>query len=210
MTQSISPIFLHDVASGLAIEAELHGAISDKHLADWEAEWVPELQEAIKRLNKDNVERAGWPESRHWNWARKMKSIEGLLGQQSCAVVCDGLTQGMMIVGVTSRGRITSQVGQHLVYVDYLEAAPWNRMGLHYDQPRYRGVGSVLVLAAIEQSKLEGFKGRVGLHSLPQANNFYSRSGFTDLGIDKDYQNLRYFEMTPEKAEEYIQGGMKP
>lgn len=45
-----------------------------------------------------------------------------------------------------------------------------------------------------------------GLHSLPQANGFYANTcGMTDLG--PGYDNLRYFEMTPEQAQVFIAKG---
>ena len=52
------------------------------------------------------------------------------------------------------------------------------------------------------------FHGRIGLHSLPQANGFYADTcGMTDLGADPDYEGLRYFEMTPEDAQAFIAKG---
>ena len=53
------------------------------------------------------------------------------------------------------------------------------------------------------------FHGRIGLHSLPQANDFYANTcGMTDLGADRDYNGgLRYFEMTPEQAQAFIAKG---
>ena len=82
-----------------------------------------------------------------------------------------------------------------------------------FDPPRYRGVGTILIRAAIELSKIEEFKGRIGLHSLPQANHFYANTcGMTDLGIettDKNHEGLRYFEMTPEQAQAFIEKGGK-
>ena len=62
--------------------------------------------------------------------------------------------------------------------------------------------------AAIRLSIEEGYKGRIGLHSLPQSNDFYSnRCGMIDLGADPHYQNLRYFEATPEIAQHLIGKG---
>ena len=52
------------------------------------------------------------------------------------------------------------------------------------------------------------FQGRIGLHSLPQANGFYANAcGMTDLGADADHQGLRYFEMTPEQARAFVAEG---
>lgn len=208
MIHEVSRVFLRDASTGEAVEAELWDAITEQHLADWEAEWIPALQQAIRKLNQMGVERRFWPQSRHWHWPNKMQAIKGLLSQRSFAIRCDDMTQGMMIVDVTIRARLKDQAGQHLVYIGYLESAPWNRKELLYDPPRYRGIGTILVRAAIEQSKLEGFKGRIGLHSLPQSNVFYANvCAMTDLGADPDKQGLRYFEMMPEQAEQFIAKG---
>jgi len=75
-------------------------------------------------------------------------------------------------------------------------------------EPRYCGVGSIFIRTAIEVSRLEGFKGRIGLHSLPQSESFYgNKCGMTDLGKDSNYQDLRYFEMTPEQALSFVLKG---
>ena len=208
MTVTASPVFLLNVATGQPVAAELMDAITEQQLADWEAEWVPELLRALQRLRRAGVERKHWPQSRHWDWRRKTEALQGMLGNPGFSLVCAGLTQGMMLVdAVTKRCRIEAQKGQHLIYVLFVENAPWNRKEL-FDPPRYRGIGSILIRAAVELSKVEEFKGRIGLHSLPQANAFYANTcGMTDLGIDQDYEGLRYFEMTPEQAEAFIAKG---
>lgn len=208
MTHDVSRIYLRD-SSGAAVEAELWGAITEKNLADWEAEWLPELFTLLKQLNRAGVERRLWPQSRHWDWRAKLKAIEGLLGQPCFSVVCQGVTQGLMIANTTKRARIPSQLNQHLVYVDYLESAPWNRrILLPSGQAAYSGIGSILMRAAVELSLDEEYKGRVGLHSLPQANEFYANTcRMTDLEPDAKYENLRYFEFTPEQAKAFIDRG---
>lgn len=210
MTVTVSPVFLLNVQSGEAETAELLDAVTDRQLADWEGEWVPELFKAVQRLRRAGVERKHWPQSRHWDWRKKTAALQGMLANPGFSVVCTGMTQGMMLVDLTSeRCRIDGQKGQHLVYVSFVENAPWNRKDL-FDPPRYRGVGTVLIRAAVELSKQEDFKGRIGLHSLPQANAFYANTcGMTDLGVDHAHQGLRYFEMTPEQAEAFIAKGGK-
>ena len=209
MKATSTPIFLLDVERDIAESAELLDAIAEAQLADWEGEWVPELFKAMQRLHRAGVERRFWPQSRHWNWRNKAVALQGMLGKPGFSIVCRGVTQGMMIVDtVTKRCRIDGQKGKDLVYVEFLENAPWNRKELLFDPPRYRGVGTVLIAAAIELSKSEGFKGRVGLHSLPQSNGFYAnKCGMTDLGIDTAYDDLRYFEMTPDQAEAFTKKG---
>lgn len=204
---TVTPIFLMN-ASGEPEAAELLDAITEQQLADWEAEWVPELMKVIQRLHRSGIHRQHWPQSRHWSWRKKVECLQGMLAYPGFSVVCNKMTQGMMIVDTTTkRCRIDSQKGKNLVYVEYVENAPWNRSELH-NLPRYRGVGSILIRAAVALSYEEGFKGRIGLHSLPQANGFYANTcGMTDLGIDSDYQKLRYFEMTPEQAVAFIEKG---
>lgn len=206
MSVTVSPIYLLDVGSNTAVEAELRDAIEEQQLADWEALWVPSLIEAIKRLHAASVPRSKWPQSRHWHWRDKLQAIEQLLAHKTFSIVCRGETQGLMVVNLTKAARHPDHKGKPLAYVEYLETAPWNRPEL-FGQPRYRGIGMLLIRAAIALSEEEEFKGRIGLHSLPQADRFYrEKCGMTDLGEDGGYQNLRYFEMTPEQAQTFVKG----
>jgi hypothetical protein len=206
-----SPIFLQDVATAQAVHAELLDGIAEQQLTDWEDHWKPSLDETVKSLRRAGIERAHWPQSRHWDWRRKVEDNSGSLANPSFCVVCNGMTQGLMILDTLRSARLQSQAGKSMIYVEYLEVAPWNRRHFGDEVPRFRAVGSVLMRAAIEFSYQEGFKGRVGLHSLPQSNGWYANTcGMTGLGTDPDYQNLQYFEMTPEMAEAFITKGNTP
>ena len=208
MTPAVTEVHLFNVARGEPETAALWHAITEQQLADWEGEWVPELFKAIQRLRRGGSERRHWPQSRHWDWRRKATVLQGMLANPGFGIVCDGLTQGMMIVDIVKhRGRLDDQRGQHLVYVEFVENAPWNRAEL-FNPPRYRGVGSILIRAAVALSEELEFHGRIGLHSLPQANGFYANTcGMTDLGADRDHEGLRYFEMTPDQARAFIAKG---
>lgn len=204
-----NPVHLLNVERGEQEAAELLDVITERQLADWEGEWVPVLLRAIERLERAGVEYHQWLQSRHWDWRKKTAALQqGILAQAGFSIICDGLTQGMMIVDTTmKRCRIDSQKGKNLVYVEYIQKAPWNRKEF-FDLPRYRGIGSILMKAAIALSEDLGFRGRLGLHSLPQADSFYADTcNMADLGVDRDYHNLRYFEMTPECAQTFIMKG---
>jgi hypothetical protein len=74
-------------------------------------------------------------------------------------------------------------------------------------EPLYRGVGPQLLEMATRWSEQLGFKGRLGLHSLPQAESFYrDRCQMTDLGPDANYTGMRYFEMTEAQAQRILSG----
>ncbi len=128
-----------------------------------------------------------------------MRHVRRKKTRQSFAIVYRDVTQGLMIVDTSRTSQMEPDRGKGLVYVDYVEVAPWNRPGW---QPHrvFRSVGTTFLRTAIQASILLGYEGRIGLHSLPQANSFYAHMGMTNLGVDSAYQDLWYFEMTPEQA----------
>ena len=201
----ITPVALLCLETRQFVDAELWDTINARNLADWESKWRPELCHLLDDLHYKGVEQTRWPQSRHWDWRAKIRALESCVDRQCFTIVCEDMTQAMMITDSAKRARIESQKNEHLVYIDFLESAPWNRNEIIDRPPRFAGCGSILVRAAIEYSKREEYKGRIGLHSLPQANNFYAgKVGMTDMGKDPDYQDLRYFEMTPAQAEAFI------
>lgn len=112
----------------------------------------------------------------------------------------------MMTRMAWNMSRLPADQGKPLVYVDYLETAPWNWHLPHLGQEgEFTGLGGRLVHVAIHQSLAEGFHGRVGLHALPQAERFYERTcGMTRLGPDPDHQQLVYFEFSREQAAQFV------
>lgn len=90
----------------------------------------------------------------------------------------EGKLQGIMKVETVAHScRLPEQQGKPLVYIDYIESAPWNikKLMAALGQPqRFSAVGTRLFEAAVLQSQEEGFRGRLGLHSLPGSEGFYS------------------------------------
>ncbi len=128
----------------------------------------------------------------------------GHLAYDSFAVECAGTTQGLMFIKTTAFARHVDQNGLELISADRLATAPWNRHGFT-QTPTYKGVGRVLLVAAVSMSVDLGFKGRLGLHSLPQSESWYRTTcGMTDLGVDPNMSPLHYFEMTEAQANAFI------
>ena len=204
----VTPVWLTNRSTKKPVNAELWHRIVEKNIADWQAEWIPELQRRLRLLDRRKVEPRHWPQTRHWDWRGKLREIERRLANLSFAIMAENMTQAMMTIDLTKRARMPGHEGQHLVYIDFLEAAPWNRNDIAGEPAKFSGCGSILVSAAIQQSMQEGFKGRIGLHSLPQANSFYANvCGMTDLGQDAICENLRYFELDPDNARSFIGQG---
>ena len=195
-----SKIYLRDGTSGELIEASFFDEVTPGHLDLWERDWVPEMQ----AFSADKPSGQG-PEDSHWDWQQKSKAVGGILGYHSYAILCQEELQGLMMTNDISSARLREQFGKPLIYPAFVATAPWNRPAFQ-NPPRYRGVGQVFVLAAIEASHDAGFKGRVGLHALPDAELFYEKKcGFTRLGPDSSHQNLTYFELTEQQADAYRQ-----
>lgn len=168
-------------------------------------QWRPLLDAKVQELkarDQYTAEELGnvWAQDSDWDWSAKFPERSGQLQWNSVALRCGGATQGLMYLNLLQRCRLPDQAHQHLVYIDLLAAAPWNRPP--FGLPGYRGVGDVLMTEAILISKAEGFDGRIGLHSLPQANGFYEKWGMTSLGPEKS--GLVYYELTAEKANEHL------
>ncbi len=82
-----------------------------------------------------------------------------------------------------------------------VSTAPRNSPSL-VEIPRFGLVGRVLIATAVQISMEEGFRGRIGRHALPQAETFYAQKcGMTDMGNDERKEDLRYFEMTPNRPQ---------
>jgi hypothetical protein len=111
----------------------------------------------------------------------------------------------------TRSSRLSAQKGKPVIYVDYIETAPWNvkfLMKALGKKPQFGSVGTRLIEAAVRKSIEEGFKGRVTLHSLPGAERFYlDVCGMTALERDPDKEDLLWCEFTPEQAKQFIGGG---
>lgn len=190
--------------SGEAIEAELWDDITPEHVEMWRRTWVPLIERAKKRLEEQDTPKEKWPQDLHWKWDEKTDWSRGYLALRRFAITCEGGLQGLMLVNLTRlTGRLPGQEGKDLAYIEFVSTAPWNRPELT-DTPIFRGVGLNMVRVAVELSDAEGFRGRIGLHSLRQSAPFYRGAcGMTDTGADADYYNLVYFEMTEAQAAEF-------
>lgn len=190
-----SRVYLKEHATGRMVVADLHDEVSDAHLAMHDSTWV--LAMKVHCIGRTLADR---PEDHHWDWRHKVNVLRPLLGYHSFSIICRNELQGLMWASDFRSARHAAQFGKPLVYVEYVATAPWNRAEVQRP-PRYSGVGGVFIDAAIQSSLDAGYQGRVGLHSLPQAVEFYEKKcGMSAIGIDSAHESLMYFEMTKEQA----------
>ncbi len=209
---SVHPTQLGRVATGALVDAELHDSLSLDDLFDAEKLWAPEKIEIIRELTARNVQKTAWPQSLHWNWAKKAAGLKPYAPGPFSAyrlfgVRAEARWQGLLLcrcVGSQTRG---DPAGRDLVYVEFVETAPWNWTVAEVGRvPLFKGIGFQLVDIAIRWSDDLGFRGRLGLHSLPQADPFYGRvCRMRDFGPDPNHHNLRYFEMDDLQARTFLE-----
>jgi hypothetical protein len=194
---------------GELVPAFLHDALSPADFLLAERSWLDERVRIHQELLAKGVSPAEWPQSIHWNWTRKAPLL-ARLEVSGHGVVAERAWQGLMLTKTASQfARLGEDRGKPIVYIDYLEVAPWNwpLSGIS-QRPRYRGIGTLLFTQAVRQSFAEEFRGRVGLHSLPQSEEFYRTVlGMTPVERDPAKQNLMYFELARDRARLLLEMG---
>jgi len=204
---------LREQQGGVEVAAVIHDLLTLEALFAAEEQWCLQRIAVLRELSAAGIHdaRAGWPQSVHWSWARKAAScspsrLEALGDIRLFGI--EGAGQWQALLFGVSEGHYThlGAANRLLVYVDFIETAPWNwditplnKVG------RYRGAGVQLMGLAVRWSLSLGYGGRTGLHALDQAKTFYeSRCGLQNLGPDATYHDLSYFELTEANAKVFL------
>ena len=123
-----------------AVDARLYDDVTPQQLAEAEAKWKFLRYQAVLDLLKAGAPRERIPENWHWDWAAKVARA-GAVGVRIFGIECEGEWQGlMMTTTVGFVARLAPDVGQELVYVKYVESAPWNLKAMT-PTPRFSAVG---------------------------------------------------------------------
>jgi len=205
MIRNSNSVMILDRASGEPVPATIFEGFSELNMTDYENLWKPMLEKADREARDLQLqgEEYNFVEDEHWDWRDKLKRTKSAsLSYKHFTVECDGKTQGMMQLNLTIH-RSWENSSWNIVYVDYLAVAPWNRATI-VEQPKYKGIGSVLLGQAMGASILESFKGRIGLHSLLDAREWYKKMGLKAYGLDSQVENLEYFEMNEQGAAKFL------
>lgn len=204
------PVQILDLSSGAFVDAELFDEVTLDHFVETQRHWRPIVVEATKNMIKRGVDPKQQPRHWHWNWENKVPQLQQF-GLTFYGIEYAGQLQGLMKIDLAKHAaRITTQAGEGLAYIDYLEVAPWNIREITSElgqQQRFGVVGVSLYAAAVQLGHEAGFEGRVGLHSLPhpKTEQFYQKTcRMMPLERDPKKEDLLYFENTPELAELFL------
>lgn len=204
---------LKEQPGGVEVAAVIHDLLTLDALFSAEEQWCLERIRVLRALADAGLHdsKAGWPQSVHWSWARKAAScvpsrLDAFGDVRLFGVEAIGQWQALLYAISEGYGTRLGIKNRPLVYVDFIEAAPWNwdidalgKVG------RFRGAGLQLMELAVRWSVSLGYEGRVGLHALAQAETFYrDRCRMQNLGPDARYYDLCYFELTEANAKLFL------
>jgi len=196
------PIF--DRETNTECIAKLCSPICPEHVDDFENFWKPAMIERRRQLTSSAELMSANLQDLGWHWREKQAVREKRMEWESFAIEYNDVTQAMMFVRTQGFALAPGQEKMPLIYIDLVSVAPWNRKGFT-PKPKYKGLGPILMGTAISLSVSEGCAGRVGLHSLPQSENFYrDYCKMSELAPDPAKESLVYFEFTPEQAQDFL------
>ena len=164
--REIEFVRLYDVSNQKYVDAELRNFISEDSVEDWRSKWVPEMFRLVGRIFDRGGEIREHIDSPKWNWSAKVSDMRLTDSQMGCSLVSQGETQAMMIVDINKKCKLPQQQNGDLVYIEYIQTAPWNNRRLNDNFVRFAGCGSILFHKAIRLSRAMSMGGRIGLHSL--------------------------------------------
>lgn len=196
MKKVIETVDLHHVETDKVTPTQLYHGIDADNLKHIDEHWRPIF------------DAAPGAQDGHWQWElKKLSTITNPLVYDIFALETDGLTQALMLTakgGLNCFCRHNDHTRAPLVYVELLATAPWNR-STKVGAARYKGCGTVMLATAVSLSLNEGFEGRIGLHSLTDAEPYYRDwMGMTEFGNDSSHQNLNYFEFSTKQAQNFL------
>ncbi len=207
------PLDIFDLATDAPVTASLRSDLTALNLVEAETLWAPARFKSIAAMLKAGTKPKDIPQHHHWNWWLKAGELS-YMDTEVFGIWHSDRWQGLMMItsSVLHRTKIEAQKGKELVYVKYLESAPWNVAAFTKplnESPKFGAIGTRLLEVAVRRNIVHGFRGRVGLHALPnpETEGFYQRRGMQSLGVDPGAENLPYYEYSEAAAQTFLKGG---
>jgi hypothetical protein len=211
---SDTPLDIFDLVADAPVKASLRSDLTALDLVEAETLWSPARFKSIAAMLKAGIDARDIPQHHHWNWWLKAGELRHM-ETEVFGIWHPDRWQGLMMITssvLLHRARLEGQMGKELVYVKYLESAPWNVAAFTQplnESPKFGAIGTQLLEVAVRRSIAHGFRGRVGLHALPnpETEGFYRRRGMQPLGEDPGAEDLPYYEFSEAAAEAFLNGG---
>jgi hypothetical protein len=126
----------------------------------------------------------------HWDWLDKAAHCN-TDEYRWFFLVANETVQAVCIIYHPEQSRFDAE---NIFYVDYLATAFWNRGRPNYVRQFSRLATTLLAHSIRYATDVLDYRPGFCLHSLPKAETYYLKLGMTDLGHDKEKENLKFFE----------------
>src|ERR1022692_3278108 len=124
------------------VSAELLPEMTPEQVVQTGEHWQRFRVQARERLRR---ERASVPEHDHWNWDEKSHYLK-FTAYRCLGIRYDNEVQGLMMISTLAvEGRLPIHKGKPVLYVKYIESAPWNLKGYMGAEARFGGIGISLI-----------------------------------------------------------------
>src|SRR4051812_786380 len=122
---SVQTIQIVDQRLKRAVDAELHEELRPEELVEIETAWAPARLAGTRRLLREGVPEEKIPRHWHWDWRKKEAKLK-LLAHRFFGIVCEKQFQGLLMTTTIGHvARTAPDVAKPLVYINYIESAPW-------------------------------------------------------------------------------------
>ena len=140
-----------------------------KDVLSWFVDWMPQMFDlAGNKVYSDS----------HWKVPEIWELFYNKTDSQVYIIESGGKIQGYICVELKHEC-YNSKKG---VYIPFLATAPWNRTSTHNVYREFNGIGKIILSIAILKSYKELDEGRIELHSLKDAEDFYHKMGMMETG----------------------------
>jgi hypothetical protein len=120
------------------VSAELLPEMTPEQVVQTGGRWQRFRIQARARLRR---ERAPVPEDDHWDWDEKSHDLK-FTAYRCLGIRYEDEIQGLMMISTLAvEGRLPVHKGKPVLYVKYIESAPWNLKAYVGAEARFGGIG---------------------------------------------------------------------
>lgn len=148
-------------------------------------------------------------EHSHWNWENKLHyEYKTNSAFKIFALEYEQSLQGLILLDFGGR-HVSHLSGRNVkpivVYIEYVETAPWNVAAI-VKQRHFKYTGVRMLQAAVDFSISMGYNGRIGLHSLLSAEPFYEDTmQMTRISQERSTEGLTRFELPQKDVQQFLE-----
>jgi hypothetical protein len=187
------------VVAKLSVKPKISGTLFSRAFIDLcLIDDVAYMRDAMRAWNDWSAENDQLTPLFNWNSVFNFNSVPDF---SVFALDQNGLAQAFMLIRSGHVVRCDNGHRRPLVYVNFLEVAPWNKPTAPHRA--FQGLGPILLRIACDISIQRGYNGRVGLHSVAEAEDFYRRIGFQVFDCPSEYNEL-YMELSGPEARKLL------